>query len=302
MNYSDPETVELSSRLACVTITYNPDMDVLRLQLQALPHDCLKFIVDNGSSNQKEIQNLERTDQSISLICHKENLGLAEALNRGVKAATTSPGIDYVLLLDQDSVPSQGAVRKLFTALQSLERKIGPSAVGPRMMDTVTGLHHGFHVIKGFLWARVYPQAESAPISCANINGSGIMTSLSAWNEVGGMDADLFIDHVDTDWSFRMLSRGMRLYGVPNADFSHAMGVDSRKVWCFGWHILPVRSPQRHYYLYRNTFRLMSRPYVPLVWKVWAVPKMLLTILLILIAGPERLKNISSILKGMNDA
>lgn len=287
--------------LATVTVTYNPGLEVLKRQLEAIPPGCMKVIVDNGSMNQNALRDLLGDSESIKLLLSPVNLGLAEAVNRGVAHAASLAGIEYVLLLDQDTVPSEGAVERLFSAMRSIERKAGLCAAGPRMMDAVTGMHHGFHVMTGWRWRRVYPSAESAPVECSNINGSGILTSVKAWEKCGGMDAGLFIDHVDTDWSFRMLSKSMPLFGVPASDFSHSMGVDSRRIWLFGWHVVPVRSPLRHYYLFRNTARLMRREYVPPVWKAWAAVKMPMTLLMAGLLGPQRLKQLSSIIRGLRD-
>ena len=296
LNLRDPQT-----GLATITVTYNPELELLQRQLHRIPNGVMKIIVDNGSVNQSEIVGLYGDEANVTLLLNTGNLGLAEALNRGVGHASSIEGIEHILLLDQDSEPAEGAVEKLFSALRSLENKIGLCAVGPRMMDVVTGMHHGFHVMTRWRWNRVYPRPDSAPIACANINGSGIMTSIAAWAKSGGMDAGLFIDHVDTDWSFRMLSKGMPLFGIADVDFIHRMGLGSRRIWLFGWHVLPERSPLRHYYLYRNTLRLMRRDYVPAVWKAWASVKMAVTISIILLFGPDRLKQMSSIAKGLRD-
>lgn len=301
MNASAMNSLDALSGLSSVTVTYNPDLDVLKRQLETIPPGCMKVIVDNGSMNQNELQEFIGGNASIKLLLSPDNLGLAEALNRGVAHAATFAGIEYVLLLDQDSAPARGAVERLFSAMRNLEQKAGLCAAGPRMMDAVTGLHHGFHVITRWRWQRVYPSVESVPVECSNINGSGILTSIKAWKKCGGMDAGLFIDHVDTDWSFRMLSKNMPLFGISGADFSHCMGVGSRRIWLFGWHVIPIRSRLRHYYLFRNTVRLMRRDYVPTVWKAWAVVKMLMTLLMVGLAGPGRLKQLSSIMRGLRD-
>lgn len=290
-----------SSRIASVTVTYNPDLRLLERQLNAIPAGCFKVIVDNGSENKSQLVKTFGNRSRVKIFLNSDNLGLAAAINQGVSEATRIPGISHVLLLDQDSEPDAGAVERLFASLLDLEGKHGPCAVGPRMMDVFTGLHHGFHVMTRWRWLRAYPSRGGEPIACANLNGSGTMISISAWKKSGGMESGLFIDHVDTEWSFRMLSKDISLYGVPDADFSHNMGVGSRKVWFFGWHVLPVRSPIRHYYLYRNTLRLMRRGYVPAVWKFWATVKMAVTIIMVLIFGPDRLKQISSIAKGLRD-
>ncbi|MGH8378503.1 MAG: glycosyltransferase family 2 protein, partial [Gammaproteobacteria bacterium] len=87
--------------------------------------------------------------------------------------------------------------------------------------------------------------------------------------------------------------------GIPNAIFAHRMGQDSMRFWWFGWRVWPLRSPRRHYFLFRNAVILMRRDYVLKVWKVWAAIKLLLTFWVTLAIGPHRREQISSMLRGI---
>ena len=118
---------------------------------------------------------------------------------------------------------------------------------------------------------------------------------------IGGLDAGLFIDHIDTDWSFRVLAHGRRLFGIPSARLIHRMGRGSRRVWLLGWRVWPERSPQRHRTLFRNTILLLRRPHVPFVWKFWALVKLPLTLLLTLLYGPQRIPQLTAMLRGVRD-
>jgi rhamnosyltransferase len=114
-------------------------------------------------------------------------------------------------------------------------------------------------------------------VPCTNLNGSGTLVPIELFLQLGGLDEALFIDHVDTEWSFRVLAADLGLRGIPAAVFKHRMGQSSVRYWLLGWRIWPSRSPQRHYFLFRNAVLLMRRPYVPRVWKFWAVVKLALT-------------------------
>lgn len=122
--------------------------------------------------------------------------------------------------------------------------------------------------------------------------------SLLLVDELGGLDEGLFIDHVDTEWIFRVKAAGYGVFGIPNVHFQHRMGERSLRIWLFGWRVWPYRSPQRHYFLFRNTLRLMRRGYVPLVWKIWAAAKMLLTTVAYFLADQDRRAQWQSMVKG----
>lgn len=290
--------------LATITVTFNPLIPELEAQLRALPTPSIKVVVDNGSNPERwaEIQALADKIQNSHLIRNENNLGLASAVNLGVHwLATLSPRPEFVLLLDQDSEPLPGSIEALLATFKQLQKaglKVG--CVGPLLADSETGLTHGFHQSTRWRWTRAYPPAGSpSPIPCANINGSGTLTPLALLQQLGGLDETLFIDHVDTEWSFRVTAHGYDLWGAPNAIFKHSMGQASMRFWLFGWRVWPVRSPQRHYYLFRNAAILMQRSYVPTVWKAWAMTKLLLTAVIMAITGPARSQQIKSMWQGL---
>lgn len=293
-----------AATLCTVTVTFNPDITLLEAQLRALPQACNKIIVDNASSTNllDEIQSLADCTPNVCVLRNGSNVGLSAAINRGVQAAAgLKPVPEFVLLLDQDTEPQAGSIAALLAAFRVLEhdgQKVG--CVGPLLFDPQTGLTHGFHQCTRWRWKRIYPTAASiAPVPCANLNGSGTLVRVELFLRLRGLDESLFIDHVDTEWAFRVLAHGYRLWGIPNAVFRHQMGETSVRFWFFGWRVWPARSPQRHYYLFRNAVTLMRRPYVPMVWKAWAVAKLALTVGVVGFQRNQRREQLRQIWRGV---
>lgn len=275
-------------------------------QVDALPKDTLLVIIDNASSEAEfaDIERIAAAHPQVLLLRNDENIGLAAAVNKAVDyLAEADSAREFILLLDQDSEPQAGSVKQLLTAFLRLERAgVRVGCVGPRLLDTRTGLQHGFHCIRGWRWSRRFPaEDELEPVECANLNGSGTLMRTALFQELKGLDASLFIDHVDTEWAFRVSAHGYRLFGIPQAAFRHSMGEDSLRFWFFGWRIWPRRSPMRHYYLFRNAVILMKRDYVPAVWKVWARLKLFVTLLLHGIFDPQREQQIRHMVKGIRN-
>lgn len=292
------------NELCCITVTFHPEFHQLKAQLSALPPQALKIIVDNNSGTNitNELKKLITAFDNIYLIENENNKGLATAINQAVEFVNllqTPP--EYILLLDQDSIPSPDSPNiliKAFLHLKKMGNNVG--CVGPLLIDEKTGLTHGFHQSSAIRWTRVYPnKTATTPIACASINGSGTLTTLSLYKELKGLDEYFFIDHIDTEWSFRVVSKGYELWGIPNAVFQHSMGENSLKFWFFGWKVWPVRSPLRHQYLFRNAIILMQRSYIPNVWKFWALIKLCLTFLIVLLFDKLRLKQIKNMLLGI---
>lgn len=299
-------TVIDSGVLATITVTFNPDIDLLGSQLRALPVDCAKIVVDNASAPEIliQIESLVEGLNNAHLVRGVSNIGLASALNQGAgRAAELQPKPRFVLLLDQDSEPQPGSVEALVSAFDELGaagHAIG--CVGPLLLDAATGLTHGFHQCTRWRWKRIYPTAGmDTPIACANLNGSGTLVPLALFLSLNGLEGDFFIDHVDTEWAFRIIANGYSLWGIPKAVFVHRMGGGSLRFWWFGWRIWPSRSPQRHYYLIRNAVRLMRRGYVPRVWKILACVKLAIVFLLHLCFDSRRHAQAENIIAGFRD-
>jgi len=295
-----------AAQLASVTVTYNPDCEMLRAQLRALPEASLKIVVDNASAQPRlsEIETLVARTANAVLVCNSENLGLAAATNQGVReAGERAAQTRLVLLLDQDTEPMPGSIEALVAGFERLSASGGRvGGVGPILRDAATGLTHGFHRHTRWRWTRTYPtEGAIAPVPCASLNGSGTLVPVDVFLDLGGLDESLFIDHVDTEWSFRLLAAGYGLWGIPQAVFTHRMGQASLRFWWFGWRLWPSRAPRRHYFLFRNAVRLMKRPYVPTVWKAWAAVKLALTACVHGLIDGRRSEQVGSMWAGIRD-
>jgi len=79
------------------------------------------------------------------------------------------------------------------------------------------------------------------------------------------MREDLFIDYVDIEWGLRARHQGFQSYGVCSAYMRHSLG--DHPINFFGKNI-PLHSPLRHYYHFRNAVLLYREAWVPLNWKL----------------------------------
>jgi rhamnosyltransferase len=267
--------------MAAITVTYRPDFDLLAAQ-QASLGGIRSIIVDNGSDTAAvdALRVLVAASPNAELVPLPSNVGLAAGLNAGIDVARRK-GATSVLLLDQDSTFGVDLPVSILDALNLAQATSGCLAcVGPALIDVATGMPHGFHYIAdGWRWAQSSPSSMSrAPFPVDNLNGSGTIMSMKLIHAVGRLDDGLFIDHIDTDWAFRVKAAGYAMFGIPWVHMDHRMGERGRRVWMLGWRVWPERSPRRHYYLFRNTIVLMRRGYVPVVWKAWALMKLMVTV------------------------
>jgi rhamnosyltransferase len=270
-----------SQKTIAITVTYNPDIAILKKQLESLRNQCHVVIVDNGSDPDilRPITQFCHGNERIKLIELAENRGISNAQNVGIEHVIDNHGVArFVLLLDHDSIPPAGMVQGLedeFQALQETGSNI--AAIGPLLYDPRDKKHLGFHVIKNGLWKKIIPPKNSEPVECHSLNSSGSLISLKALREIGLLEKDFFMDHGETDWCFRAIDKGYTISGSARVTMDHLMGDDVCEFWFFGRRRMPYRSPRRHYYIARNSILLQKRPYVPATWKFWNIVKLIFT-------------------------
>ena len=291
-------TTTPDDKVAAVVVTFQPDLDRLSALLDAtLPQVEHIYIVDNGDG--KMLQALLPGRQRTSLIALGENRGVGAAQNVGAQAAIGA-GTNYILLLDQDSVPDPGMVSALRRALQALgDSGHRVAAVGPRAPSRE---NPGAFVTFGWFRYRSTAPAERHPwVFCDLLIASGSLIPASAFQEVGPMDESLFIDKVDTEWSIRAAACGYRLAGVPSAVLKHSVGERTIRVWWFGWKHLPAHHPFRYYYIVRNCILICRRPYVGWRWRTADIRQTIGVVFVFGLAASASWLNLQMMMRGLVD-
>jgi rhamnosyltransferase len=139
------------------------------------------------------------------------------------------------------------------------------AAAGPRYLDPRQGNPPPFLRRRGLCIEYLpCPTAETVA-EVDYLISSGCLVSLAALEEIGDMAEPLFIDYVDIEWGLRAGAKGYRLLGVCGAAMRHDLG--ETPILFFGRRV-PVHSPLRHYYHFRNAVWLYRQPWVPAAWKL----------------------------------
>src|SRR5690606_2676943 len=169
-------------------------------------------IVDNGSA---DVGAATRAFPDIDTLLLGSNLGIAEAQNRGVEAARDL-GAEFVVFFDQDSLPPPNFIARLKTAYRALGDGSSVAAVGPMPFDKRLGrcAYAGL--------------PSSGTVLVDHLIASGCLVSLAAFDRVGPLRTELFIDYVDTEWCLRAASLGLKCYCVPDVLLEHEFGTPVR--------------------------------------------------------------------------
>lgn len=289
-----------------IVVTYNPAGSTLIASLAALLSQVQQVVVVDNDSVCDVADIIKRLDQAqynrVNLIKLQYNSGLGHAFNIGI-ARARELSADFVLLMDQDSIPQSNMVKKLHDAYVYLQNQgILVAAVGPRYQNPISGQLSNFVRANQYRLTQVlchedgndYPRADF-------LISSGMFISIQTLDKVGDMDATLFIDHIDTEWCYRAQSKGCSVHGVCDALMQHTLGDKQSRFWWGRWRNIPFHQPFRYYYIFRNSVLLWRRAYMPNAWKRADMLRILCFLLFFTLLSSNRIKNFHMMIHGLWD-
>lgn len=285
--------------VGAVVVTYNPDASHLGELLRALGREVAHIVVvDNGSKVVPDVGS-ENFGAPVTLIDCRANLGIAAAHNKGLQQLERL-GMPYGLLMDHDSLPLQDMVQHLLAADIALRQQgVRLAAVGPVTIDRRTCVRSKFVKIQHGIVNRVECAAGERWTEADFLISSGTLIRLDVLRDVGEMNEAYFIDHVDTEWCLRALSKGYRIFGVCDALLDHSLGDRVVRVWFGRMREVPVHSPLRNYYVFRNTIAMLRNVPMPIGWRSALLYRLLQFIVFFVIGVPPRGLRARLMMKGI---
>lgn len=288
-----------------VVVTYNPDAAQFVESLKRLQGQVRRtVVVDNASACAVAPLIAASGNADIELLSLAENVGIGAGQNAGIEHAIQQ-GAAFILLLDQDSVLTPGMVCKLKTGYLAAAHSADPrpvAAVGPSCIDN-KGYREFFIPSKG-LWPRMWRPASAQGALPDHLEtdflvSSGSLIPVAVLQELGGMHADYFIDHLDREWCFRAVAAGYRICGLPKVVLEHQVGKPQVCSLCgitlrYRW-----QSPVRSYYMFRNIFLMLRDVRMPLRWKLYLLVRSTRYAVGACVVLENRCQRVRLILKGL---
>jgi len=228
--------------ICAVIVTYNPDCTLIENVAAVVSQVSSIVVVDNGSTGDS-VQILEELEKfkTVEIVYNGENLGIAVALNIGVRRANTL-NVEWVATFDQDSTVPDHYFSTMLGMLEKLPFKNKVAIVAPQYRDKATKLLASF--------SKSYAGTDYFEVD--TVITSGNLVKVSALYNIGGFDETFFIDAVDHDFCLRLRLRGYRIIISCSTELAHSIGIMERhhlfgKVFKVSNH-----SPLRRYYNARN--------------------------------------------------
>jgi len=278
-------------KIGCVLVLYNPDkvitnkcIDMLLSQVDVL------VLIDNSPCANLDYQNGTFEDRKCIYKFLGGNVGIAAAQNEGIRILKGTD-INYLLFMDQDSIPPLNMLCNLLDGVRVLEQKsVILGAIGPRAVN-----RQDLKAYKGSVRKGVGYNEDLTEVT--ELISSGTLIPFHNFDIVGDMDSSLFIDGVDHEWCWRARHKmNARFFILESVQLSHQLGEGDRS---FLGVRIPIPSPFRVYYQFRNYFFLIRRDYVPLYWKISNGIKYVLKMFYYPFFISPRIKYLTRILNGM---
>lgn len=279
--------------ISAIIVLYNPDEPTLLRLLRSLENQVQTIVIVDNSPH--ITFTLKMWDQihsaNLKYIPLEKNMGIGYAQNIGIKWAITQK-TDYVLLMDQDSIPCQDMVANLVEVFsKNHERVPNIIAAGPAYTDPRSLAKSSFLTSRFGFPTRQLPDTQlkgSNIISAHFLISSGSLICVPKLLQVGGMRSGYFIDHVDTEWCLRARNKGFSLVGQPLAQMEHCLGDKTKKLWFFGWRTISYHSPIRDYYMFRNTILTLRNTEIPLPWSIFLLFRLVQFSVYFLLLAPHK--------------
>jgi len=241
-----------NSSIIAVTVTYGDRWRLLELSLTHARNEGVAsaIVVTNGSKENISALVSDKFGDWAEVINLEKNYGTAKAFAAGIERAISKDGGDYVLLIDDDNLLTQGAVALLLDELITLQQSNPISAVfcnrsnhGSVELDMIRSgrcrylinSFVGFHI--GNILGRVLKISNASAAPTENIQRpntidmpagpyGGLLFSNTLIKEIGLPDSRFVVYQDDTEFTSRITRLGGKLRLVGDAIIE-----DAEKSW-----------------------------------------------------------------------
>lgn len=258
------------NNIAAVIVIYNPDIPVLIHNLDEMSSALSQIIlIDNGEVSDEVVDELGVRYQSLVYKKLSKNSGIGTAQNFGV--SLLKPEVEYIMFFDQDSWMSSSDINNM----RKIYVQTDVTLLGPNYFDT-------------------NPRNSVPEIRYVNeIISSGSFISLNTFHFYGKFLESLFIDFIDYEYCWRIISEGGLVARAENIRLHHQIGSKNKAGHS-------ISSPFRNFYFFRNLLVLFRHRLVPRTRYVYLVELAVKRIVFECFFCPNKFKRLQFILQGIH--
>lgn len=210
------------------------------------------IVVDNGSED-GSCEYIARRFPEVELIALPENTGFCGGVNTGIRASMEA-GMDYVILLNNDTKPDLKFCEELVRAMDAQPRAFSCQAKMLKM-DNPARMDDGgdLYCALGWSFARGKGRSERfyrKPIEIFSACAGAAIYRVSVLREIGLFDENHFAYLEDCDIGWRAQIAGYRNFFIPSAKTLHVGSASSGSIY----NLFKVKNTSRNsvYLIYKN--------------------------------------------------
>jgi rhamnosyltransferase len=244
-------------------------------------------IVDDGPQTDLSGFRLNHRPELIRIVSMETNKGIAAALNFGIRVLNEVwKDLDYVLTCDQDSFMSSTTFWEFISRAKTYNSGdwgcYGPGHIGPMQYKSYN---------------------SDEPQEVTEIIQSFALFKLAALEQADYFLEPLVIDCVDTEICHRLTSLNFKVIADPQIAINHQIG-SGQFIDAFNYRIANFKhNPYRRFFIVRNGIALIRRYYrVNRPWAFLATRRLLVSSLISLVSGPQRIQQMKAIARGTKAA
>lgn len=247
-----------------VVIPHAGGTEILLACLAALEagraHAPLRVLLVDNLSPDDSVAEARARFPWIEVLAQTRNLGFAGGCNAGLAHACGEAGLEYAVLLNNDTVPEPAWLAEL---LALADRHPDVAALQPRLLSlpnpgrldysgAAGGLldRYGFPYALGRLFEHIEEDGDNwlEPRLLAWTSGTACLLRLQALRQVGLLEESFFMHMEEIDLCWRLRAKGWRLASCPRSRVHHHSGYSLR-----------AGSPRKVYLNHRNSLLMLAR-------------------------------------------
>lgn len=261
--------------VSCVIVTYNTDESIFKVIESVYKQVYKVIIVDNGSNEHtKALLRKVSEKYDVDVIYNGSNLGIATALNIGIKEAIKYDS-KWILTLDHDSIVDKSMIFNMLNYYNKLkeDEKENIGILAPEILDV--SINKSFYKVNN---RRDYEEKDS-------VIQSGSLIKAELFKKIGYFVEELFIYFVDIEFCVNAITNGYKIIMVKGAKLFHEEGKKERRKFCGLEFTYDNYSIQAIYYISRNALYMFKK-----YKKYEFIKRIIYDFIKILLAEPKKLK------------
>lgn len=224
-----PAGVSRGARVATVLVNFGEPGDTLTaveaLQAGSYLENTI-IVVDNDADATASSALHQQLDPTVGYVPMGTNSGYAAGNNAGARRAIRMHDVDYVWVLNPDTVPSREALTELVAAADAYP---DAALVGSRLVDRADRTLYNGAVIEPETGQTRHLDngrplrslRETRPFDTDYVNGASMLIRTCLIPMIGLIPEDYFLYFEETDYALRCRSKGFRVMVAPGSVVRH---------------------------------------------------------------------------------